>query len=744
MSGQSISEPILSPPRRQSGPFAWRAIGRRMLRNPNNQIYKTVVVVWLTLSMASVLLSAVTWWQLSRRLADAQEAVAIQSEADTVLKLLLDAETSQRGFTITGLEKFLEPFNQCEAELPAHFERLTELTRQDSQLLKHVIELRAQSEVALTYHRDVVKVRKERGLPFAADIVATDEGIKIMSLIREKVTAVKGMRATLISDEGAMARSQLLRASLTSLVAGVIGVGAGFIAFWLSRVTMQHQERERGLIEAKLQAERNSQEKTVFLANMSHEIRTPMNAILGFSELLQDDLREPKHQQYLQSIRSSAGSLLQLINDILDMSKVEAGVMELHPEPTDPREVCNFIHTVFAEPAAKKGVKLECKVAEDLPHALLLDRIRLRQVLVNLVGNAVKFTDHGNIYVRVQWEKQKTSSHIALIIEVQDTGVGIPTDKLEAIFKPFVQAGTHLEKEKQGTGLGLSIVKRLTEMMGGTVAAASVNGKGSAFSLRFPEVAISARLPVAEKLETASETNFNELQPFTLLVVDDNETNCQLVAGMFAGSHHKVFFGFNGAEGVNQARTLHPDVILLDIRMPGMDGKETLLQIRKIAGMELTPIIAFTASSLMSDDNELKERFSGYIRKPFSKRELFDELAQFFRRQPLTEPAVPPAQPTTTSPAPTQPTPPSPELIAQLRAFVAEEWPIIRDSLAINESRAFAARLEKLALKWSCLPLLAYAQTLSRHAENYAIVDLEKDLQEFSALVDRIADSASS
>ncbi len=714
-----------------------------MLRNPNNQVYKTVVVVWLTLSVASVLLSAVTWWQLSRRLSGAQEAVAIQSEADTVLKLLLDAETSQRGFTLTGVEKFLEPFDLCESQLPVHFDRLTELTRQDATLLKHVIELRAQSEVALTHHREIIKVRKERGLPFAADIVATGEGMRIMGLIREKVTAVKGMRATLISDEGALARSQLLRASLTSLVAGIIGVGAGFIAFWLSRVTMQHQERERGLIEAKLQAERNSQEKTAFLANMSHEIRTPMNAILGFSELLQDDLREPKHRQYLQSIRTSAGSLLQLINDILDMSKVEAGVMELHPEPTDPREVCNFIHTVFSEPAAKKGVKLECKVAEDLPHALLLDRIRLRQVLVNLVGNAVKFTDHGNIYVRVQWEKQKSSSHIALIIEVQDTGVGIPTDKLEAIFKPFVQAGAHLEKEKHGTGLGLSIVKRLTEMMGGTVVAASVVGKGSAFSLRFPEVAISARLPVAEKLETPNETNFNELQPFTLLVVDDNETNCQLVAGMFAGSHHRVFFGFSGKEGVNQARALHPDVILLDIRMPGMDGKEALAEIRKIAGMELTPIIAFTASSLMSDDNELKERFSGYIRKPFSKHELFDELAQFFRRQPVTELVATTPQAPATSPSPAQPTPPAPELIAQLRTLVGEEWPAIRDSLAINESRAFAARLEALALKWSCLPLLAYAQTLSRHAENYAIVDLEKDLHEFSALVERIARTAS-
>ena len=443
---------------------------------------------------------------------------------------------------------------------------------------------------------------------------------------------------------------------------------------------------------------------------MSHEIRTPMNAIIGFGELLQNDLREPRHRQYLQSIRASAGSLLLLINDILDMSKIEAGVLELHPEPTDLREICDFLQTLFSEPSAKKGLRFECHVAENFPHALLLDRIRLRQILVNLVGNAVKFTDKGSIEVRVTWEKQQTSSQITLVIEIQDTGVGIPQDKLQTIFKPFVQAGAHKEKEKQGTGLGLSIVKRLTEIMGGTVAAASVLEQGSVFHLRFPNVPISTRLPASENSAPAQEANFDELRPATLLVVDDNEANCQLIAGMFDGSHHRLVFGSSGEEAVTKSRELKPDILLLDVRMPGMGGQEALTEIRKTPGLEFMPVIAITASNLIREENSLKERFSGYVRKPFSKHELFDELADFLPRHPKTEPTAEVNGSGQMKHASATVAPVPKELITQLRQLIIEPWPSIRDSVAVNESKVFAQGLEGLGQRWQCEPLVHYAQ----------------------------------
>ena len=713
------------------------------MRN-SNQFYKTVVVVWITLSVASVVLAALTWFQLNQRLAASHEAVAIQQEADGVLKLLLDAETSERGYVITTNETFLLPLVEARTQLPRHFDHLLELTHESPALLKQVSELRGLAEVSLNFAHRAVELRKTQGFPKAANLIATGEGEKVMADVRSRVARLRVPRLDLSSSESWTVRSQLLRASLTSLVAGVLGIGAGWLAFWLSRLMLQQQRRERSLVEAKFAAERSNKEKTAFLANVSHEIRTPMNAILGFTELLQREPLQPRQHQFLQSIRTSSSSMLRLLNDILDMSKVEAGVLELHPEPTNPREICDFVKTLFSEVTARKGVRLECKVAEDLPRALLLDRIRMRQILVNLVGNAVKFTDQGSIEVRVQWTKQETSSHITLVIEVQDTGVGIPPDKLAAVFKPFVQAGAHRDKDLQGTGLGLAIVKRLTEVMGGTVTAASVPGQGSAFSLRFPDVPISARLPASEQLQTSAEVDFNRLRPSTLLVVDDNETNCQLIAGMFDGSHHRLIFAASGEEALARAPELKLDGILLDIRMPGMDGRAVLVEIRKLAGFEMIPVIAVTASSLMAEELELKEKFNGYVRKPFSRNELFDELAQFFPAHPApgSDPPPPnaPVGPMPVSPAPLVAA--RPQLLAELRRLEKETWPAIRDSVAVNECKAFGRNLEELGQRWDCPPLVTYAQILLTHAEQYAVTDLEKHLLDFGNLVNRLDHTA--
>ena len=361
--------------------------------------------------------------------------------------------------------------------------------------------------------------------------------------------------------------------------------------------------------------------------------------------------------------------------------------------------------------------------------------------MVNLVGNAVKFTDRGSINVRLNWEKEESSSHVTLTIEVQDTGVGIPTDKLESIFKPFVQAGAYREKEQQGTGLGLAIVKRLTEAMGGTVVATSPAGQGATFRLRFPNIPISVRLPASEQPSAKSDGDFNQLEPSLLLVVDDNEENRQLIASMFAGSEHKLEFGSDGFQAVSKARALRPDLILLDLRMPGLDGREAFAQIRKSPGLEMIPVIAVTASTLTENQAELEQSFNAHLRKPFSKHELFTEVSHFLPRR--AKPSVPPeaegiASATGLGPVPL--VPPPPELRAELNRLIAEEWPAIRDNLAINETKVFAGKLETLAQHWPCPALSDYAQSLAHRADVYEVVELEAQVNQFPELVKRLSE----
>ena len=699
-----------------------------------NQFSKLLVVAWLTFSVGSVFLAIVSWSQLSARMRVSREVMDTQDGLNEVIKSLLLVLNAERGYVITGDKMLIGRFDEATGKLPSQFDRLVNLVHDDPQMLQQVMQLRADTELGLAGQREIMAAR-DKNFGKAAALIASGN----VQSITDKTLAQASELGQVCLDKRTFTRQDVLsrvwHANVTTLFAGGFGIGAGLLALWLSYVAAKHQKREYEQVEARLKAEHSNKEKSIFLANMSHEIRTPINAILGFGELLGVDLQSSKHKQYLQFIRSSADSLLQLINDILDLSKIESGVMSLYPEPTDLREICDFIRTLMSEPAAKKNVSLECHITDDLPHSIFIDRVRLRQILANLVSNAVKFTDQGQIDIRFDWQKEP-AGRILLIIEVQDTGVGIPHDKLGVIFKPFIQSGAHREKEKQGTGLGLSIVKHLTEAMGGTVTVDSVMGQGSIFQLKFPNVPISARLADSGKLLLSAKVDFNELRPATFLVVDDNETNCHLIAGVFAGTHHRLLFGSNGEEAVAKARKFKPDIILMDIRMPGMNGQEALAEIRKFAELELTPSIALTASALQEEEDSLKATFSGCLRKPFSQRQLFDKLSEFL---PRLVAAVSAAEAVgavkTNNPAAKQV---AEDLLSQLRLLIVDTWPAIRDSVAINESKVFAQGLEGLGQRWQCQPLVNYAKKILEDAENYAVVDLEKHLGEFSALVEQL------
>jgi signal transduction histidine kinase/CheY-like chemotaxis protein len=524
-------------------------------------------------------------------------------------------------------------------------------------------------------------------------------------------------------------------------VAGLLSIGAGMFALYFYRVDYEQERARRALLEEKLHAEQAVREKSAFLANMSHEIRSPMNAILGFSELLEPEGLTPKQSQYVRAIRDSGAALLRLINDILDLSKLEAGKLELHLDPTDMRDSCEFLRTVFAQQAIVKSLQLHFELSPKVPRALLLDRLRLRQVLVNLLSNAMKFTDRGFVKTRVSWESQVEDRSGTLLIDVEDTGIGIPADKLEEVFKPFVQADSLRTAEKEGTGIGLTIVKRLTELMGGSLAVESKVDQGTVFHLRFANVSASGLLPVGDHADPGGIVDFNDFAPSSLLVVDDNQTNRALMAGIFEKTHHRVCYANNGREALACLEKERPDVVLLDIRMPVMDGRTTLAEIRKRASLVSLPVIAVTASSKAGEETELQTKFSGYIRKPFSRQTLFRALAQFLQRK-LPSDAPEPLKPAGTLKSISIYSPDQSaqwqELARDLRRQEATAWPTLRDSLAVNETRAFAHKLFLLSQKTHCDPLATYAAQLTTFADSYAISQMERHLSAFPSLVESI------
>ncbi len=712
------------------------------MRPIRSSIRQAIVVTWFVLTIGSLLVRAYTWRDLTRAIDTSEKAVETQDAIRRVFSLLQDAETGARGYVIMARKEYLEPYDNAVQQLPVALDRLTTLVVQSQDMQKELIELRSLAELRMDFLHAAVRDRDRLGLEAVKERAQLDGGKKTMDKIRAVVERMEAHQETIFSAQGTERRSQMRKAEITTNVAGFVGVGAGILALYFSHVARRQAEKEAQLTIEKERAEIAGREKSAFLANMSHEIRTPMNAILGFSDLLEREVVSDQKRAYVRHIREAGQSLVQLINDILDLSKVEAGMLELHLEPTDVREVCEFTRTVVAQSAASKGIKLEIDVASELPRALLLDRGRLRQVLVNLVGNAVKFTDRGFVKLAVTWEKKAVDrSHIHLFFEVSDSGVGIPTERRSQIFEPFVQGDTRRDAERQGTGLGLSIVKRLTDAMGGTVGFDSTVALGSVFRIHFPEVEVSAKLPVSDLQPTDKDVNFDDFQPARLLVVDDNATNRDLIAGMFAASHHHLIFAADGREAVAVATREKPDLVLMDIRMPDMDGRGALAEIRARPGMEVLPVIAVTASSLLDTEGEMRRDFSGYIRKPFGRRQVYDELVHFlpkFQPGEATQPA-----PNTASEAPAHPVVVQVEnpvrLRRDLQRLLTDRWPAVKDSMAIGETTAFAKEVGALSPGHPILE--AYGRDLEKFAQTFSLVDLERQVQAFPAVVDETLQS---
>lgn len=488
---------------------------------------------------------------------------------------------------------------------------------------------------------------------------------------------------------------------------------------------------EKQLKEATAKAEAANRSKTEFLANMSHEIRTPMNAILGFTELLNEQVKEPRLKSFISTIQSAGNTLLMLINDILDLSKIEAGKMTIQNIATNPHELFKEVGDIFTMNIQKKGLDFYIEIDPDIPHSLLLDPVRLRQVLFNLLGNAVKFTETGSIKLSVQ--SLGVFDHLSkmnLLIKVEDTGIGIPLTQQDRIFNVFEQQEGQDSGKFGGTGLGLSITKRLVSMMKGSLSVESTLNQGSTFSILLEKIDIASVLSQHQLEQTLTfDARTIQFKTATILVVDDILDNRELICQNFIDSGIDVIQAENGQEAIEQYKKHDIDLILMDIRMPVLNGYEAAKVIKSLNPN--MPIIALTASVMQDEFEKIKrDYFDDYLRKPVLRNDLIQTLAKFLEYRELKEEERKPVVDLSFEP--------SHFSEALLQVLYDKLEPLYRQAVSTNsidDIKAFAKQVAKIASTHESEPLDYFATQLLEKVDSFDITGMQFLLKKYEAVV---------
>lgn len=569
--------------------------------------------------------------------------------------------------------------------------------------------------------------------------VKNDNTDTIHSVFDEKLSKLfmNAIRRCFIRDHFHMDFKYLREQKIEQYEARFVKLNATEVLVIIRDVT-NLKENEKELRIAKNKAEEASRSKSEFLANVSHEIRTPLNAILGFSQWLSDNTNQKQHREYINTILTSGRNLLNLMNDILDLSKIESGQMDIEMQPMYYHEVINDIKLVFQQKVEEKGISFNISTDSSVPSYIYMDELRFYQVLFNLVSNAVKFTEKGYINVSAKATQKESEDKINLIVTVEDTGIGIKKEQQKVIFESFTQQSGQSTRDFEGTGLGLAIVSGLLQKLNGSINLKSEPGKGSVFTLTFFNVKVDTTEHPHH--EASQGGKLIRLEPCTIMIVDDIDYNILVLKNLIGTNEVKFIEAKDGTEAMAKLKDYTPDLIFMDIRMPGLSGFDVTEIIRNDKKHAGTPIVAFTASTMNDQNEKINQTFDAYLQKPIFKKDVETVLKKFL---PYTHINIDEAQ--------TKDTPHEintnfsseliedlPQVLDQLKHLFRKKWDQIKDNLVIYEIETFKNELEEMAFQHSCSPVLQYCAELDTGLKSFDIELIEKKLSEFPSLIEKL------